>query len=319
MIVITGGSRGLGYALARRLVQERVNLALVARDEQELASAKSKLLHQGSIVTTWPCDVSNESELRSTIEQIGRRLGRIDVLINNAGEIVVGPFEAMTRDDFEQALNIHFWAPLTAIWATLPYLQKAGRAWVNITSFGGRVAVPHLTPYCVSKFALTGLSDALRAELAIKNIVVTTVAPGLMRTGSHKNALFKGAHRQEFSWFSLGAANPLISMGANRAARRILDAARRQKPDLTITFPARALIFVQVVFPNCVARIMKLVARLLPGMPRQGGSEIHTGWQSESKVSPSVLTILADRATEQYNERSERARKDGEQALRKLK
>ncbi|MBV9276325.1 MAG: SDR family NAD(P)-dependent oxidoreductase [Verrucomicrobia bacterium] len=304
VVVITGGSRGLGFALARNLARQNADLALIARDESELAKARSELTGYGSIVTTWPCDIFDESALRATIDQIGKRFGVIDMLINNAGEILVGPFDAMNRHDFISAMNIHFWAPLTAITTVLPYLRKtANPRIINISSIGGRIAVPHLGPYCASKFALTGLSDVLRAELASKKIAVTTVTPGLMRTGSHQNALFKGAHRQEFSWFSLSAGAPLISMGADRAARKILQAALKKRPVLTLTLTARALILVQAVFPNYLGRIMKLVARLLPNMPSHGGTDPHTGWESHSRISPSVLTVLADRAVDQFNER----------------
>jgi NAD(P)-dependent dehydrogenase (short-subunit alcohol dehydrogenase family) len=216
-VIMTGGSRGLGFALAQR----------IARDAQELDSAQLKLSGYGSVVSTWVCDVRNESELRATIAAIAQRFNGIDLLINNAGEIVVGPFEAMSGEDFERALKIHFWAPLNAIFAALPHLQNRRGRIVNIASFGGKLAVPHLLPYCVSKFPLVGLSDGPRVELVERRISVTTVAPGLMRTGSHKNALFKGSHRQEFGWFSLSAGNPLVSTDGSCAAEQILAAARR--------------------------------------------------------------------------------------------
>src|SRR6201982_336127 len=98
---------------------------------------------------------------------------------------------------------------------------------VNISSMGGKVAMPHFAPYSASKFALTGFSDAIRSELARENIHVTTVAPGLMRTGSHVNAQFKGEHDAEFGWFAAASGMPLISMNAERAARKILAACRR--------------------------------------------------------------------------------------------
>jgi NAD(P)-dependent dehydrogenase (short-subunit alcohol dehydrogenase family) len=302
VVVITGGSRGLGLALARKLAQENAKLALLARDQQELVRAKADLDKYKSTVTTWVCDVKNESEVRSTIEQIATLLGGIDVLINNAGEIVVGPLETMKREDFQEALDIHFWAPFNVSFASLAHLSKSRVARiVNIASFGGKLAVPHLAPYCVSKFALVGLSDALRAELSSRNISLTTVTPGLMRTGSHKNAFFKGQHRKEFAWFSLGAGNPLVSMGVDRAAGQILDAARRGQPELTITFAARMAVVAQALFPNAMADLMKLTARLLPRMPLQSDNKTYTGWESESPLSPSLLTRLADRATEIYN------------------
>jgi short-subunit dehydrogenase len=303
VVIITGGSRGLGLALARQLAREGADLALIARDEKELQRAKTDLSDYGSIVDTWPCDLRNESQLRLTIQQIGERFGRIDVLINNAGEIVVGPLGSMSQDDFYKAMQIHFWAPLTAVFAALPFLRdRSAASIINIASFGGRVAVPHLGPYCVSKFTLAGLSDSLHAELAREHIAVTTVTPGLMRTGSHKNALFKGDYRKEFGWFSLGAANPLISMNADRAAKQILNAARKRKASLTITFPARIAIVAQAIFPNTVARILRMVAVLLPRMPAEGGKETRSGWESRSHLSPSLLTVLADRATKKFNE-----------------
>jgi len=169
VVVITGGSRGLGLAMARRLARENAKLAIVARDQQELLRAKIDLDKYASIVTTWVCDVKNESDVRSTIGEVATVLGGIDALIKNAGEIVVGPLDTMERKDFQDALDIHFWAPFNVIFASVPYLSKSRFARiVNIASFEGRVAVPHLSPYCVSKFALIGLSDALRAELASK-------------------------------------------------------------------------------------------------------------------------------------------------------
>jgi NAD(P)-dependent dehydrogenase (short-subunit alcohol dehydrogenase family) len=303
VVVITGGSRGLGLALARRLAREQAKLAIIARDEGELARAKSDLLPFGSVVTTWACDICNQLAVESTIQEVVDEFGGIDVLVNNAGEIVVGPLETMTREDFQRALDIHFWAPLAVTFAALPHLRTKNTARIaNITSFGGRLAVPHLTPYCVSKFALAGFSDALRAELARSNIFVTTVAPGLMRTGSHKNALFKGDHQKEFAWFSLGSGNPLFSMDADRAARQILNAVRRRKSDLVITLPARAGIIAQALFPNFVARIVKLIARFLPQKPTLTQNEIRSGWESESQLSPSILTCLADRASVEFNE-----------------
>ena len=285
VVVITGGSRGLGLALARRLAQENAKLAILARDQQELLRAKIDLDRYASTVTTWVCDVKNESDVRSTIAQIATVLGGIDLLINNAGEIVVGPLDAMEREDFKDALDIHFWAPFNVTFASLPYLSKSRFARiVNIASFGGKVAVPHLAPYCVSKFALVGLSDALRAELSSKNISVTTVAPGLLRTGSHKNAFFKGQYRKEFAWFSLGASSPLVSMDADRAACQILEAVRNRRPELTITFAARLAPIAQALLPDVTADLMKLSARLLPPMPIQPEKKTYTGWESGSTL-----------------------------------
>ncbi|RPI23898.1 MAG: SDR family NAD(P)-dependent oxidoreductase, partial [Chloroflexota bacterium] len=179
--------------------------------------------------------------------------------------------------------------------------QGGGRI-VNITSIGGRVAVPHLAPYTASKFAMVGLSNALRAELARDGIQVTTVIPGLMRTGSYVNALFKGQHEKEYTWFSVFDASPVASTSAESAARQIVEATRQGRPQITITPQARLLVLFNSIFPNLTAGMMKLMNRLLPGPAGESGDRIKLGWESESSLSPSPLTALGDRATARNNE-----------------
>src|SRR5204863_2590958 len=115
--------------------------------------------------------------------------------------------------------------------------RREGRI-VNISSIGGKVSVPHLLPYSASKFALVGLSEGLRAELAKDGIVVTTVCPGLMRTGSPRNAQFKGQHRAEYAWFTLSDSMPFFSQSAERAARQILSACRHGEAEVVLSLPA---------------------------------------------------------------------------------
>ena len=159
----------------------------------------------------------------------------------------------------------------------------------------------HLAPYGASKCALTGFSDAIRAELARDNIHVTTVAPGLMRTGSHVNAQFKGKHDAEFAWFSASAGAPLISMDANRAARKILAACRRGQPSLTLTFAARGAIVGNALFPNLTGYLMKIMNRFLPDTAGENGSQSRVGSELPRRT-PNWMTRLADRATKKNNE-----------------
>ena len=230
------------------------------------------------------------------------RLGKIDILINSAGIIEVGPLEHMTREDFERTMRLHFWAPYELASRIVPEMRMwGGGRIVNISSIGGKVAVPHLAPYSVSKFALTGFSDAIRAELARDNIHVTTVAPGMMRTGSHVNAKFKGDHDVEFAWFATAAGAPLISMNADRAARKILAACRRGQPSLTLTMAARGAIVGNALFPNLTGYMMKIINRFLPGAAGEAGGESRAGAHVH-RLTPSWLTRLADRATQKNNE-----------------
>jgi short-subunit dehydrogenase len=117
--------------------------------------------------------------------------------------------------------------------------ERGGGRVANIASIGGLVAVPHLLPYSASKFALVGLSQGMHAELAREGILVSTIAPGLMRTGSPRNALFKGAREQEYAWFAISDSLPLLSMSATRAARRIVQAIERGEARVVLGLPAK--------------------------------------------------------------------------------
>lgn len=304
VVVITGGSRGLGLLMARELAGEGARLVILARDAEELDLARRELAALGGQrVLALPCDISNRDDCRWAIEAAAERFGRLDVLVNNAGIVQVGPLENLTVEDFEEAMGVHLWGPLHLTMAALPHLRKQGGGRiVNISSIGGKVAIPHMIPYVASKHALVGLSDGLRAELAKEGIYVTTVCPGLMRTGSHVNAQFKGNREQEFSWFAVSDALPLTSMDARRAARRIVQACRYGEPHLTLTVQAKAVRAVANLVPCLTARAQELANRLLPGPAGDDGREARPGWQHPSRWAPSFLTRLSDRAAVENNE-----------------
>jgi NAD(P)-dependent dehydrogenase (short-subunit alcohol dehydrogenase family) len=303
VVVITGGSRGLGLALAREFGRQGARLALLARHADELDRVRDELSVAGVEVLTLVCDVRDSTAVQHSIEQIIAHYGQLDVLINAAGVIQVSPFEHATVSDFEEAMAIHFWGPLTTSLHAIRQMRcQGGGRIVNIASIGGKVATPHLLPYSASKFALVGLSDGMRAELSRHNIKVTTVCPGLMRTGSHINAQFKGQHKREFSWFSVANALPIFSTSAASAARQIVAACRHGAPQLIITPQARLLTLAQALFPDVVAFAMDITSRLLPKPTSNRGNALQPGWQSRSRWSPSPLTTLADHSTERYNE-----------------
>lgn len=306
VVLITGGSRGLGLVIARQLCAEGARVILLARDPAELQRAHDELVAAGGDVSIVPCDLLDRSQIEEAMRAVISRFGRIDVLINNAGIIEVGPLEHMERADFERAMQLHLWAPFTLMWEAIPQMRRGGGGRiVNITSIGGKIAVPHLAPYCASKFALAGLSDSMRAELARDGIYVTTVAPGMMRTGSHVNAKFKGQHAAEFGWFAISNAMPLISMNAERAAAQILDACRRGRPEITLTIAARAAVIGNALFPSLAGHMMKLVNAILPSPTDSSGNRVQSGGDSRStKLTPKWLTGLADKATRRNNELS---------------
>lgn len=302
VVVITGGSRGLGLVMARQLAREGAKLAICSRTLHQVQAAHAELASLGAEVLAFTCDVADRNDAHDLIEQTLREWGRIDVLMNVAGTIRVGPMESMELNDYREAMESHFWGPLHLVEAVLPGMKARGSGRiVNVSSIGGRISVPHLLPYCASKFALVGFSAGLHAELAKDGIVVTTVSPGLMRTGSPRNAEFKGQHRAEYAWFALSDSLPLLSMSAERAARQAIEACRCGQAAITLSLPARGAELLHALFPNGSAAILALVNRLLPG-PGGIGRKRRRGEDSGSWVAPSFLTAATERAAARNNE-----------------
>ncbi len=207
-----------------------------------------------------------------------RSFSKIDILINNAGTIEIGPLAHMQLKDFDRAMRLHFWAPFILYLLVAPHMRaKGGGRIVNISSIGGKIAVPHMAAYAASKFALAGFSDAMRPELAQDNIYVTTVTPGLMRTGSQIHAKFKGDRAAEYRWFDWSTKIPFASISAERAARKILNACRHGKPALIVPCSAYFIIAANALFPNLIGRLMKAANRYLPPRVGQSGNEAVSG------------------------------------------
>ena len=208
----------------------------------------------------------------------------------------------MTAEDFEQAMATNFWGPLNAILAVLPSMRRRGEGRIaNIASIGGKVSVPHLLPYSASKFALVGLSQGLRAELAGDGIQVITICPGLMRTGSPRHALFKGRRRTEYAWFSIADSLPLTSMNVERAARKIIRACRYGQAEVVLSVQAKLAEKFHALFPGLTSEMMGWVNALLPA-PGGIGARRARGSQSESDAAPSSLTTLTQQAEVDTNQ-----------------
>lgn len=305
-VLVTGGARGLGLVLARQFVDRGARVALWSRNDAELTRAQEDLRERGTEAYLQRCDVQEPSQIQTSLARLEEDFGPIDVLVNNAGVIQVGPVESMTLADYETALATHFWGPLHTMRGVIPSMQRRGGGRiVNIASLGGLVSFPHLPAYCASKFALVGLSRGLRNQLIQSGIYVTTVCPGLMRTGSARRALFKSKHRAEYAWFSIGSALPGISMSAEQAARRIVAACVDGRPELQLSLPTRMAALGQAVCPELTAEILSQVDQLLPNYGGIEQAQVR-GYQSESPWSESPLTALGRRAAWRNNEMGER-------------
>ena len=301
-VLVTGGSRGLGLCIARELTRVGARVAICARDEATLDRARCELERHGLVVAL-RCDMRVREDVDLLVKEVGARLGPIDALVNNAGLMTVGPVEAMEVQDFADAMDTNFWGPLHAIRAVLPEMRRrrTGRI-VNIASIGGMIAMPHLLPYSASKFALVGLSEGLRAELARDGILVTTICPGLMRTGSPRHAFFKGRPRAEYAWFSISDSLPGLSMDVDRAAREIVEALSAGEAGRVLSLPGKVGALAHGLFPGFTAELLGLVNRCLPSSQGNEGGVRLKGEDSMSALSPSWLTRLGDRAAKRNNQ-----------------
>ena len=300
--IVTGGSRGLGLEIARQLVQRGTRVALCARTKSDLEVAREELSRTSDDVIALVCDVRDTDQVQRMVDQVAATWNRIDVLFNVAGVMEVGPVAAMTTDDFQNSMNVNCWGAYRTISAVLPLMEKQewGRI-VNIASIGGKRPIPHMLPYSTSKHALVGLSNGFRTELAQKGILVTTALPTIMRTGSPRNATFKGRHRDEYTWFDIGASSPFLSLNSERAAKQIVQACRNGDGEAYISNLFNPATLAVRFAPELTSEAMAIADRLLPSM---GGIQTESayGYESESAVAPSWLTHMSDESAVRNNE-----------------
>ena len=311
VVVVTGASRGLGFAVARAFADDGARLAICARDADHLQGARRELEAGGAEVFAEPCDVTDADAVERFVAAVVARYGRLDVLVNSAGVMSLGPVWTQTLEDFHNAMDTMFWGVVHLTLAALPHLRAHGSGRVvNVTSIGGRLSPPRLLPYACAKYAAVGFSRGMHAELAADGVAVTTVVPGLMRTGSPRNVMVKGDRPAEYAWFALLANAPLITMSAERAARRIVQAARRGRAEVILGAPAHLACWTTGLFPGGVARLSAVAARMLPDAPRRPLNS-RRGGTLESGLTASPLTALGRRAARRLREHPEESATGG--------
>lgn len=307
--LVAGSSRGLGLLVARELLDRGHAVALCARDRAEVDRAAQLLARHGT-VRPYVCDVGSRHEVDALVARVEQDLGPVDVLVSVAGVIQVGPAESMTHEHFEEAVATMLWGPVHLAWAVLPGMRSRGRGRIGtVTSIGGKVAAPHLLPYATAKFGAVGFTEGLAAELAGTGVSATTVVPGLMRTGSHERAMFTGDQAAEYAWFAPAATLPLLSMDAERAARRIVDGVLRGRAHVVLTPLAKVGMRVHGLMPSTTVHVMGLVNRVLPGAPVPAESATVPGHRADRLLGSEAIRAVAtlgSRAAERFNQRSAR-------------
>jgi NAD(P)-dependent dehydrogenase (short-subunit alcohol dehydrogenase family) len=307
--LVTGGTRGLGLAMARELASQGCRLVICARDGEELVRAGQDLEQLGAEVVVVQCDVADRDDVARMVAAAREAFGRIDVLICNAGVIQVGQVHSMELEDFRQAMDIMYWGVLYPILEVVPEMRqrRQGRIAV-VASIGGKISVPYLLPYNAAKFAAVGLSEGLRAELADDGITVTTIVPGLMRTGSYLNAYFSGnetGRETLYELFTPMSSLPLLTAGGEAAARAFVRAIRRGSAE--VIYPPQYGVVARLhgLAPATTTRVLALADRLLP--ETAPGTQTEPGMDVEDRIQPGgawrALTTLGRKAGERLRAR----------------
>ena len=265
IVLITGGSRGLGLIMAREFARRGARIVICSREGVELERARAELSELGADVLAMTADVTVRSDVELLAGTVNEMFGPVDILVNNAGAITAGPFDDMTLTDYGEAMRVHFYGPLCTTMAFLPGMRERGHGRiVNISSIAGKLAVPHMLPYSASKFALAGFSEGVRAAVKRDGVYVTTVCPGLMRTGSARHAEFRGHAESEYAWFAAADAMPGLSIDADRAGSMVVDACVYGDAELVMPLVAQLAAKASALAPGITSDLLSLSERLLP-------------------------------------------------------
>ncbi len=253
-ILITGGSSGIGRALALEFARKGAVLAIASRGLEELEKASreiSQAYPEVKIPLAIPCDVTDRESVRRMIKNCFNHWGGLDILVNNAGIGVYGGAIRTSVEDYRAIMEVNYFGALLCIMEVLPFMQRAGRGLiVNIASVAAKHGVPYLAGYSASKAALAALSQSLRAELAQQGISLMIVYPGYTKTDFFmKEKKVGGAVRP---------SNPYAP--PEKVARATVRAIEREKREVVLSPEGRALVLFEKIFPRLVEAAMRRIA-----------------------------------------------------------
>lgn len=253
-VIITGASSGIGEALALRLAAEGAWLGLAARRADRLEAVAEACRRIGGRAVALPTDVSDEQACRALVEHIHREYGRLDMLVNNAGLTVAAKLADLHNLDlFRHVMNVNFYGALYCTYYALPHLLAGAGRLVNVSSMGGKLAIPYNSGYVASKFALGGLSNALRLELARAGVSVTLVCPHWVVSEFHESYLDRDGQQKGPAGRALYTKR---TMTADRCAQITLEAARRRKREVLMG-PAKPVLWLQALSPALADRLIQ--------------------------------------------------------------
>jgi short-subunit dehydrogenase len=264
--LITGASSGIGRCLAERAAREGARVAIAARSVDKLDELAASLRAEQHDVLAVPTDVTADEDRGHLIQTVVDRFGGLDVLVNNAGVASFGHFDSSTEAVLRQVMEVNFFAPAELIRLAIPVLTQGQQpAIVNISSMCGRRGLPAWPEYSASKFALCGLTEALRGEMTRFDIDVLLVLPGLTRSDLPRH-LLRNEGRMKIDF---GAGMP-----PETVADRILRVLRKNRTETVVGREARWMLWFHRFFPGLLDRLIARRVRKLyaPGGPPGGAS-----------------------------------------------
>jgi short-subunit dehydrogenase len=256
VIVITGASDGIGAEMARQLAKEHganVALVLAARTPQTLNAVAKQCEALGASCLVVPTDVSVQAPCQALIARTLEHFGRIDALINNAGISAQALFTDVRPEDlgwYEQLMRINLWGSIWCTHAALTHLQRSRGRIVAVSSLAGLIGVPGRTAYSASKFAMTGFFEALRAELVVSGVSVTTAFPGVVLTNIRSHGLNAAGIAAGSSGLKEDKA-----MGVEECAALILRGMQQRDREVVMTRPGKLGRFLKLIWPAAVERM----------------------------------------------------------------
>lgn len=232
VVIITGASMGIGAATARVFAGAGAKLVLAARSADKLKAVAHSLPPQAETLIV-PTDMTDPAQVRALIDQAYERFGRIDILINNAGQAVVGWVATVNPDHYRQIIELNILGPLHSMQAVVPKMkEQGGGVIINISSNVSKMAIPGIGTYASTKYALNGLSLTARNELAADNIRVVLFHPGMTATDFGQNAVFE----ENMGNWRPGGDQPMPTPdSAEDVARKILEAAINEPAEMGMT------------------------------------------------------------------------------------